>query len=505
MIRTLNALLDGITMYRLVLYVLSAIFAAALGLGFFSLIAVSPADLCLSLVLLLGTCLIVNWAFAKAFDTPTNRDSSIITALILVLLMQPAAATDMQGIAALLFAGLWATASKYLFAIGRKHIFNPAAAGILLTDLLINHPASWWGGSSALLLPVVVIGGLAITRKLRRFDLVLVFLAVHLATIAALTPEGTQLDAVLQSFTLSPMLFFAFIMLTEPLTAPQARWPRLAYAAIVGVLAAPTVHFGEFYLTPEMALLIGNALVLLIDRRGRFVLTLREQVEAATNAFEYVFTPDRPVKFRAGQYMEWTLDVPHPDNRGSRRYLTIASAPSDSTVRLGVKFYPEPSAFKRTLARMQPGDRIIASQVAGSFVLPRDRKRKLAFIAGGIGITPFRSMLDQMLATDDRRDVVLVYGNARRNEIAYADVIGRAERELGLGVINVLAELTADEGKDKAGLVTRSVLESAVPDYLERTFYVSGPPAMVNAVRRSLLELGVPRGRIRQDFFPGLA
>jgi ferredoxin-NADP reductase len=85
------------------------------------------------------------------------------------------------------------------------------------------------------------------------------------------------------------------------------------------------------------------------------------------------------------------------DSRGNRRYFTIASAPADDTVRLGVRLAPNGSAFKRGLAQVQPGDEIVASQLAGNFTLPRNKQRKLAVIAGGTGITPFRSMLDELL------------------------------------------------------------------------------------------------------------
>ena len=110
------------------------------------------------------------------------------------------------------------------------------------------------------LLPVVLVGGLLVVRKLRRFELVACFVAVELLTeFATASPDdyGMLLSETLRS---SPLLFFAFVMLTEPLTSPTRRLPRLAFGAVVGFLFAPNVHIGSFYFTPELALLAGNVL-----------------------------------------------------------------------------------------------------------------------------------------------------------------------------------------------------------------------------------------------------
>ena len=125
----------------------------------------------------------------------------------------------------------------------------------------------------------------------------------------------------------------------------------------------------------------------------------------------------RGLPFAAGQYLEWTLPLQQADSRGNRRYFTIASAPTEETVRLGVKFAPDGSAFKRGLARLQAGDQIVASQLAGSFTLPRHRSRKLVFIAGGICITPFRSMLAELLDRRDARQIIILYGNNRSDDL----------------------------------------------------------------------------------------
>jgi glycine betaine catabolism B len=229
-----------------------------------------------------------------------------------------------------------------------------------------------------------------------------------------------------------------------------------------------------------------------------------ERIEKkASGCFDYVFASNRPVSFAAGQYLDWTMDVRKPDDRGNRRSFTIASAPSEKKLRLGVKFHPKPSAFKQSLLAMKPGDVIYGSQLAGCFVLPKSHDEKLAFIAGGIGVTPFRSMIQHMVDAQERRSVVLLYGNNKANEIAYSDVFDAAERELGLRTVYAVAE-GAVQGMH-SGFIDAALIQREMPDYMDRTFYISGPRAMVVRFQNVLKELGITKTRIKTDFFPGFA
>src|SRR5262249_23322208 len=150
------------------------------------------------------------------------------------------------------------------------------------------------------LMPVVLIGGMLLVRKLRRLDLVATFILANLATVLATSPTAEYVTALDEALRSSPLFFFAFVMLTEPLTAPTGRLPGLGFAAVIGFLFAPNVHIGTFYFTPELALLIGNLLAYSPARRGHFVLTLERIEQAAADTYDFVFSsPQRPA-FRAG-------------------------------------------------------------------------------------------------------------------------------------------------------------------------------------------------------------
>jgi len=174
---------------------------------------------------------------------------------------------------------------------------------------------------------------------------------------------------------------------------------------------------------------------------------------------------------------------------------------------MGVKFYPKPSTFKKRLLAMKPGEKIAVCHLAGDFTLPRDRREKLAFIAGGIGITPFASMIRHMLEAKDQRDTVMLDANWRVDDISYDPLLREAHDSLGLRTVHALS--AADEvppnWQGAVGFVDSRMVRELLPDYKERTFYISGPPAMVTAAKRAVVELGVKRSRIRTDYFPGFA
>ncbi|RWM11920.1 MAG: hypothetical protein E5X80_23350 [Mesorhizobium sp.] len=503
MIKTMDRLLDHLTMYRLVLYYLMALLGAAFVLSAAGLVPHDPAELAFTTGLVLAAGWIANRVFARIFEVPANSESVYITAMILALILDPVAATDFKGIGAAAFASVWAISSKYILAVGRKHLFNPAALGVALTALLLDRPATWWVGGNAWLLPFVLVGGVLLVRKLRRLDLVATFFGTALVTILATTDPSQYGSGLRETFSSSPLLFFAFAILTEPLTAPTTRWPRIAFAGMVGFLFAPNIHIGSFYFTPELALLAGNLFAYAVGPKGRFVLTLERIEQTAVDSYDFIFRSQRKLAFQAGQYLEWTLGLDRSDNRGNRRYFTVASSPTEQSVRLGVKFYPRSSAFKQALGTMKLGGTIHASQLAGDFTLPSDPSIKIAFLAGGIGITPFRSMLRYLIDRKEARPIVVLYGTESQEDIAYREVLGEARRELGIRTFHAVAK-GAGRGQ-YPGYIDARLVRLTMPDYFERTFYISGPQAMVKALRQKLLAMGVRRSRIKVDYFPGFA
>lgn len=505
LISLIDSALNRITMYRLVLYYVVALLAVSFGFGFVQLVPHDPTALTFSAFIILATCWATNRAICLFLKIPANVESVYITALILVLIMPPVVATNLVGVAGLVLASFVAIASKFLLAIKHKHVFNPVAIGVAASALALDQPATWWVGGNLTLLPLVLLGGLLIVRKVQRFDMLGVYIFANLAVTMATTAPDMYGEALSQSLLYSPLLFAGFAMLTEPLTAPHAKWQRLGFGALIGALSSPNVHIGSFYFTPEIAFLVGNIFAYVVSPKGRFKLTLLGIEKVAADCYDFVFHSNRALAHEAGQYLDWTMHVPNPDDRGNRRAFTIASAPNEREVRLGVKFYQGASAYKQALATLKPGDVIYGSQLAGEFTLPKDTGEKLAFIAGGIGVTPFRSIVKDLLNRQEQRDIVMLYGNNKLDEVAYACLFDEAA-QIGLKIVHAVNEdaALALDGVH-FGFIDADLIRREVPDFATRTFYISGPRAMVTRFQSVLKELGVPRTRIKTDYFPGFA
>lgn len=494
--RFIDEFLNNITMYRLVLYFLIVLVVVGFIYSIFNVLPLDPINYLFSFVFILTVSYIANKVFAVTYEAPLNIESWWISALILGLIITPP--KNLHQVIFVGFAATLAMASKYILAIKRKLIFNPVAIAVFLTAIFINGTASWWIGTSPIL-PFVAIGGFLVLRKLQRWDLALSFLIITTATtfFAGWVRGVDPVVLVFRDFTDTAMLFFVSIMLTEPLTTPPTRGLRIFYGALVGFLFAPQVHFGSIFLTPEIALIIGNIFSYFVSPKYKLLLTIKERIKLSPTIYDFVFATTEPVKFTPGQYMEFTFEHPKADDRGNRRYLSLANSPTESDIHLGIKFENPPSSFKRNFFSIHSGEKLVASQLIGDFTMPRDTNQKLVFIAGGIGITPYRSMLKYLIDTNQKRDIALVYTARNPDEFVYKDVIEQAKDRLG---IKVVYHETGREGR-----ISAEYLAQIVPDYHERTFYISGSQEMVKGFDQTLNVLGIPATRIVKDYFPGFA
>ncbi|HET6485021.1 MAG TPA: oxidoreductase [Spirochaetia bacterium] len=510
MIRTIDALLNRLTMYRLTLYYLMALLGLGLALSFFHLVSPAPLAILSTTAVLLAACYAANWAAARLLRIPSNPESSLITALILALIVGPVSFMEDPGRVGLLaLAGVASVASKYILAFRRQHAFNPAAVGALVAGVVLGLDVTWWVGSLPML-PLVAIGGLLLAWRVHRMRFVAVFLGAFLVFLLGMgLAQGLTPDLALTTLKLvfgqSALVFFAVVMLTEPMTSPK-RFPlQILYAALVAFLYQPQLSVLGQNLTPEEALLVGNLFSFLVSPSRKLKLALKERREIGKGIMSFSFPQPAGFRHRLGQYMEWTLPIKNGDSRGSRRYFSIASSPTEPELLIAARFYPRSSRYKEELARMGTGAVVLAGELGGDFVLPRDPMKPLVFIAGGIGITPFRSMLKYLVDTGQRRDIVLLYSNNTEEEIVFRDVLCDAERATGLKVVYTLTDQdkVPPDWPGRIGLIDAGMLREEVPGLASREVFVSGSPGMVRAMTGVLRSAGVARANLRTDAFSG--
>jgi ferredoxin-NADP reductase len=516
LIDTLERRLGQVSMYRLVTLALAALVLVtmayaglgSLGEGLFTL-----GGQVVSLVVLLVATVASTWALARLWRVPPHLESSVITALLLYFLFLPQ--TDVGKLGWMALAGVLASLSKFALAWRGRHVLNPAAAGAfavyLVQSVLSVDPtgrvgASWWI-ASADLLPWVAVVSLVVLHRIGRLLLAVVFVVVAGALVVmGLSSFGQSVgDAAVTAIQTSPLIFLAAFMLSEPLTLPPRRYQQIVVALVAAVVyayplailvvtdAPPLFGIGDQW--QVAALLIGNVVAFGFARRAGIRLELREHRERAHGVHELVFASDRRHAFAPGQYAE--LHVPHagPDRRGVRRMFSISSPPrSDGTMTFALRVPEQASSFKRALVQLPTGATVRSTGVVGDFLLPRDTAVPVVLVAGGIGVTPF---LSQLRSAPDR-DAVLVYGVPAGDDVAFADELSTAR--VVLVAPTAPAHLPESWTWIEGAGVTADVVAQAVPDLAARRAYVSGPPAMVTPVARSLRKRC--RG-VRTDHFTG--
>lgn len=475
---------DKLTAYRLMLYFLLALLGWAVIGSFYHEVSYSWHEILISAGWLVAVCWTVNKLTARFLDVPANKESDLITALILALILTPP--HNSHDFALLAAAGIAAMVTKYAISIYNSHIFNPAAAGAFVSGEVFQKFPSWWVGTK-FMAPLLIIGGLLILRKTKRFTMVGLFLAIYILYLIYGTKAGGDVHTLWLEVVSTPVLFFAIVMLTEPLTSPTVSRKYLPYAAIVGILYSVT----KLRLSPEEALMVGNLFTFLTGANRRYRLRFVRRIKEAEGIFSYVFTPPPKFSFRPGQYMEWTIAHNKTDSRGNRRYLTISSAPTESAMMFTIKHPPQASSFKQTLNELQPGETILGAHLAGDFILPKDTSKKLALLAGGVGVTPFRSMVKYLIDSGEQRDVVLLYSANSPDELSFTRLFDQAAQS------GIQARYVTD------GRIDEAKIQTLLPDYGQRTFYLSGPYPFVHGVQAALLRLGVSQRQMVTDFFPG--
>ncbi len=227
--------------------------------------------------------------------------------------------------------------------------------------------------------------------------------------------------------------------------------------------------------------------------------------EIAQGTFRFRFTKPAELAFQAGQYVSLGIpDPPYRDKKGPRRPLTLASAPSDDVLEFAWR--TSDSAFKTILAEAPLGSSYEVVGPIGAFVLHEDASIPAVFVAGGIGITPFRSMLRDVAARGLTHAITLVYCNRDPEGAAYLDEL----RELSARIPKLRLVLTmtrAEESKRGWDGLRRRVdldfLREIVGDLNTPSFYVAGPSRIIAAVSEALAAAGVDPTRLKKDEFTG--
>jgi len=225
------------------------------------------------------------------------------------------------------------------------------------------------------------------------------------------------------------------------------------------------------------------------------ILTLFKKVLRTADVISFYFKPQIPVKWETGQYMQFTLPHDNPDERGTTRFFTISSAPFEENIMITTRFAGDASStFKKALLVMEIGQNISALMPQGEFVV-RDFTKSYVFIAGGIGITPFRSILSDLDFHKQlsNMEVFLIYSN-RNNDIVFKEELDNLVLKNPIFKIRYIIS---------PEVLNVELIKNAISDFQGKIYYISGPINMVKKIEDALSKAGIEDDRIKKDYFPG--
>ena len=232
-------------------------------------------------------------------------------------------------------------------------------------------------------------------------------------------------------------------------------------------------------------------------------LMRREDVAEGTMAFH--FEKPSGFNFKAGQSADVTLtNPPDTDAEGNTRTFSIASPPFENELVFTTRM--RDTAFKRSLKKVPLATEVQIGSAAGSFTLHKNPAKLAVFLAGGIGITPFLSIVRQ--ADHDRlpHKLYLFYSNRRPEDAAFLDTLQTLETaNPNFRLIRTMTEMSKSkkEWKGETVLIDKEMLSRHLAVLQGPIYYIAGPPTMVAAMRQTLVGAGVEEDDIRAEEFAG--
>lgn len=219
-------------------------------------------------------------------------------------------------------------------------------------------------------------------------------------------------------------------------------------------------------------------------------LEFRERIQENDTIHSFIFTAPKLPIWKAGQHAIFTLPQKQVEGKTWRPF-SVAAAPHENVIRIGTIISPEPSSFKQNLMSLQVGDQVRMYGPYGELYL-RPNMKKVVAVAGGIGITPFRSIIADMANRGNNIEFHLIY-SAKAEHVYQADLENWKAK---LPNLKISYTATSDE-------VNAELNKSVAENGNNAHYLLSGAPGMIEALRQSLLTQGVKRQHILHDPFKG--
>ncbi len=233
-------------------------------------------------------------------------------------------------------------------------------------------------------------------------------------------------------------------------------------------------------------------------------LKLLAKREAAQNVFVFTFTKPDNFIFKPGQYGGFTLIQPsETDTNGITRRFSLLSSPHDPHLEIATRIQHLNTAFKRELNRLTIGSEIKFAGPTGLFTLHEDKTKPAVFIAGGIGIVPFHSMIKTLTLDHASQTIYLFYGNQSIQETAFLNELTDWQKQNPNFQLILTIANPPSQWKGETGFITNTVIKKYISNLDLPIYYICGSPAMVTTLQETLAEMEINEDNIKVEDFPG--
>jgi len=222
-------------------------------------------------------------------------------------------------------------------------------------------------------------------------------------------------------------------------------------------------------------------------------LTLIKKIKRVGNIKSFIFSPEKKFIWKAGQYLIAKIEHEKQDLRGKMRFITISSAPFEKNVMITTRIFgKKASSFKKTLDDLKIGDEIEIKGPDGDLYI-QDFKKQYVFVAGGVGITPFWSILKQLNYEKKIPNIFLLYAN-KNNNILFKEEIEQISKKFNK--LKIIYFISPNK-------ITKESLKKLKLDFKKAIFFISGPEKMIYKIKILLNELGAKDENMKEDYFTG--
>lgn len=229
---------------------------------------------------------------------------------------------------------------------------------------------------------------------------------------------------------------------------------------------------------------------------------LKSKKEIAKGTLSVVFQLTENIDFKPGQYFFIDLiNPPYSDAKGNKRHFSFVNSPNEKLI-IEMSTRLTDSAFKKSLNEMEIGEKVEIGGIDGRFLLPESKDQPIVFIAGGIGITPFISMLRYVKEEKLDYKITLLYSNRDKSSTAFFNELKELQNKIQN--FKLVFSMTDDTNwKEEKRMIDGELIKNYISDFNKAIYMIAGPPPMVEAVGKTLKMLGVKKNNIIIENFFG--